>query len=94
LALLGNANYQSLNNLSYSLLLSRNSIIKEFKKKIVLPVVLYGCETWTLTLREGHRLNRVLRAIVDIRGRKGREAEKGSIMKSFISCMLHKMLLG
>jgi hypothetical protein len=34
---------------------------------IVLPVVLYGCETWYLTLREEHRLmvfeNRVLRRI-------------------------------
>ena len=33
----------------------------------VLPVVLYGCETWSLTLREQHRLrvfeNRVLRRI-------------------------------
>jgi hypothetical protein len=32
-----------------------------------LPVVLYGCETWSLTLREEHRLrvleNRVLRGI-------------------------------
>jgi hypothetical protein len=23
-----------------------------------LPVVLYGCETWSLTLREEHRLSR------------------------------------
>jgi hypothetical protein len=34
-------------------------------KTIILPVVLYGCETWSLTLREEHRLrvfeNRVLR---------------------------------
>jgi hypothetical protein len=34
---------------------------------IILPVVLYGCETWSLTLREDHRLrvfeNRVLRRI-------------------------------
>jgi hypothetical protein len=34
---------------------------------IVLPVVLYGCETWSLTLRKEHRLrmfeNRVLRRI-------------------------------
>jgi hypothetical protein len=34
---------------------------------IILPVVLYGCETWPLTLREEHRLraseNRVLRRI-------------------------------
>jgi hypothetical protein len=32
---------------------------------IILPVVLYGCETWSLTLREKHRLrvfeNKVLR---------------------------------
>jgi hypothetical protein len=34
---------------------------------IILPVVLYGCETWSLTLREEHKLrvfeNRVLRRI-------------------------------
>jgi hypothetical protein len=36
-------------------------------KTIILPVVLYGCETWSLTLREEHSLrvfeNRVLRRI-------------------------------
>jgi hypothetical protein len=36
-------------------------------KTIILPVVLYGCETWSLTLRKEHRLrvfeNRVLRRI-------------------------------
>jgi hypothetical protein len=36
-------------------------------KTIILPVVLYGCETWSLTLREEHRLrvfeNRVLRRV-------------------------------
>jgi hypothetical protein len=36
-------------------------------KTIILPVVLYGCETWSLTIREEHRLrmfeNRVLRRI-------------------------------
>jgi hypothetical protein len=36
-------------------------------KTIILPVVLYGCETWSLTLREEHRLrvfeNRLLRRI-------------------------------
>jgi hypothetical protein len=34
-------------------------------KTVILPVVLYGCETWSLTLREEHRLrvfeNRVLK---------------------------------
>jgi hypothetical protein len=47
-------------------LLSRNVKIKIYKT-IIVPVVLYGCETWSLTLREEHRLrvfeNRVLRRI-------------------------------
>jgi hypothetical protein len=41
----------------------RNLKIKIYKT-VILPVVLYGCETWSLTLREEHRLrvseNRVL----------------------------------
>jgi hypothetical protein len=47
-------------------LLSKNIKIRIYKTTI-LPVVLYGCETWYLTLREEHRLrvfeNRVLRRI-------------------------------
>jgi hypothetical protein len=46
--------------------LSRNLEV-EICKTIILPVVLYGCETWSLTLRKQHRLrvfgNRVLRGI-------------------------------
>jgi hypothetical protein len=49
-----------------SRLQSRNVKVKIYKT-IILPVVLYGCETWSLTLREEHRLrvfeNRVLRRI-------------------------------
>jgi hypothetical protein len=47
-------------------LLSKNSKIKIFKT-IILPVVWYGCKTWSLILREEHRLrvfeNRMLRRI-------------------------------
>jgi hypothetical protein len=36
-------------------------------KTIILPVVLYGCETWSLTVREEHKLrvfeNRMSRRI-------------------------------
>jgi hypothetical protein len=39
-----------------SRLLSKNLNIK-IHKIVVLPVVLYGCETWCLTLREEHKLN-------------------------------------
>jgi hypothetical protein len=49
-----------------SRLLSKNLKIRIYKM-IILPVVLYGCETWSLTLREEHRLRmfekRVLRRI-------------------------------
>jgi hypothetical protein len=38
---------------------------------IAFPLVLYGCETWSLTLREEHRLrvfeNRVLRRIFGLK---------------------------
>jgi hypothetical protein len=47
-------------------LLSKNIKIR-VNRTIKLPVVLYGCETWSVTLREEHRLrvfeNRVLRRI-------------------------------
>ena len=49
-----------------SSLLSKNLKIKIYRT-IMLPVVLYGCETWSLILREEHRLRvfekRVLRRI-------------------------------
>ena len=47
-------------------LLSKNLNIKIYRT-VILPVVLYGCETWSLTLREERKLrafeNRVLRKI-------------------------------
>jgi hypothetical protein len=62
----GNACYHAVQNLLSSCLLSRNVKIKIYKT-IILPVVLYGCENLSLTLREDHRLrvfeNKVLRRI-------------------------------
>jgi len=47
-------------------MLSKNLKIKIYRN-IILPVVLYGCETWSLKLREERRLrvfeNRVLRGV-------------------------------
>jgi len=61
-----NASYNSVQSLLFSHLLSKNLKIKIYKT-IILPVVLYECETWSLTLREEHRLripdNRVLQRI-------------------------------
>jgi hypothetical protein len=63
---LGNACCHSVQSLLSSPLLSRKLKVKIYKT-IILPAVLHGCETWSLTLREGQRLrvfeNRVLRRI-------------------------------
>jgi len=60
----GNACHHSVQNLLSSSLLSKNKKIKIYRT-IILLVVLYGCKTWSLTLREKHRLrvfeNRMLR---------------------------------
>ena len=62
----GNACYHSVQNLLSSSLLSKNLKIKIYRT-VILPVVMYGCKTWTLTLKEERRLgvfqNRVLRRI-------------------------------
>jgi hypothetical protein len=54
----GNACYHSVQNILSSRLLSKSLKI-EIYKTIIFPVVLYGCETWSLTLREEHRLGGV-----------------------------------
>jgi len=63
---LGNACYYSVQSLLSSRFLSKNVTIKIYRT-IILPVVLFGCETWSLTLREECRLrvfeNRVLRRV-------------------------------
>ena len=62
----GNACYHSVQNLLSPRLLSKNLKIKIYRT-VILPVVLCGCETWSLTLREERKLrvfeNRVLRKI-------------------------------
>jgi hypothetical protein len=69
----GNACYHSVQSLLSSCPPSRNIKFKIYKTRIV-PVVLYGCETWSLILREVYRLrlfeNSVLRRIF---GHKGDE---------------------
>jgi len=63
---LGNVCYYSVQNLLSSSLISKNLKIKIYRT-IILPVFLYGRETWSLILRQERRLgvfeNRVLRRI-------------------------------
>jgi hypothetical protein len=70
-----NACYHSIQNLLSSRLLSKNLMIIIYKT-IMLPVVLYGCVIWSLTLREKRRMmmfeNRVLRRIFGPKTRDGR----------------------
>jgi hypothetical protein len=58
-------------------------------KTVMLPVVLYGCETWSLTLREEHRLrvfeNRVLRNI------SGPEREEDGSWRKLHNDELHSL---
>jgi hypothetical protein len=51
--------------------MGKRTNIKQIYITIILPVVLYGCETWSLALKEEHRLkvfeNRVLRKIFGLK---------------------------
>jgi hypothetical protein len=51
----GNVCYYTVQKLLFSRLLSKNFKIKIYRT-IILPVVLYGCEAWSVTLREERRL--------------------------------------
>jgi hypothetical protein len=66
----GNVCYHSVQNLLSSHMLLKNKKIRIYKT-IILPVVLYGCDTWYLTLKEEHGLkvfeNRVLRRIFGLK---------------------------
>jgi hypothetical protein len=94
----GNAWYHSVHSLLASRLLSGGVRVKIYRT-IILPVVLYGCETWSVTLREEHRLrvfeNRVLRGIFgskrdDVTG----EWRKSCTVGSFVICTHRQILLG
>jgi hypothetical protein len=69
----GNACYHSVQNLLSSRLLSKTVKVRIYKT-IILPVVPYGSETWSLTLRKEHKLrvceNRVLRRIFGLQRMK------------------------
>ena len=89
---MGNACYYSLEKILSSRLLSKKLKVNTYKT-IILPVVLYGCQTWSLTLREKHKLrvfeNKVLRKIFGAKtdeitgeGRKLHNAELNALYSS------------
>jgi hypothetical protein len=68
----GNACYSSSSILSY--FLQSTSINIEIKRRVILLVVLYECETWSLTMREKHKMRDLLNwnewKIIGLNGKK------------------------
>ncbi|KAJ4431482.1 hypothetical protein ANN_20080 [Periplaneta americana] len=89
---MGNACYYSVEKLLSSSLLSKNLKVRIYKT-VILPVVLYGCETWTLTLREEHRLSvfeiKVLRKIFGAKRDEVTENGESYTTQSWTHCILH-----
>ncbi|KAJ4441039.1 hypothetical protein ANN_10888 [Periplaneta americana] len=89
---MGNDCYYSVEKLLPSSLLSKNLKVRIYKT-VILPVVLYGCETWTLTLREEYRLrvfeNKVLRKIFGAKRDKLQENGESYTTQNCTHCILH-----
>jgi hypothetical protein len=91
--------YHSVQNLSFSLLMSKNVKIR-ICETVILPVVMYWRETWSLTLREEHRLrvfeNRVLRRTFgpkrDEVSRRWRKLHKEEVCDLYSSTSIIRMI--
>ena len=78
--------YYSAQNLLSSWLLSTNLKIKIYRT-IILPVVLYGCETWSLTLRVERRLRVLENRVLRVFGPKGRRKVAVVTIQGLGSCL-------
>ena len=80
-----------------SRLLSKNLNIKIYRT-IILPIVLYGCETWSLTLREERKLrvleSRVLKRIFEPKEDDVTWSGENYIMRSLTIRTPHPILCG
>jgi len=78
-------------------LLSKNTEIK-IHITVTLPVVLYGCESWSVTLREEHKLrvseNWLPRRMFGPKREKVRGSAEYRTMRSSMMCVLHQILFG
>jgi hypothetical protein len=77
-------------------LLSENIKVK-ICRTVIMPVVLYGCGTWALTLWDELRLvfdNRVLRKIFGPRADGVTGRTENCITRSFMICIIRQILLG
>jgi hypothetical protein len=67
-------------------LLSKYLKIESYRN-IILPVVFYVCETWSLTLREEHRLRVFENRVLTRRRMRGKRGCKNCTIKSFKICI-------
>jgi hypothetical protein len=90
----GNAFYLSMQNPLSLSLLSKNIKIKIYRN-IILPAVLYECETWSITLREERRLrvfeNRVLKGIFGPKRDEVTRNGENYIIRSSMICTQHRI---
>jgi hypothetical protein len=81
-----------LENLRPQVRVARTILTLEF---LAIPYLLYGCETWTLTLKEEHRLrvfeNRVLRRIFGLKRIKATGEWRKLHKRSFVICTLRQL---
>jgi hypothetical protein len=93
----GNVCYHAMQNLLSSCLLSKNIKIKIYRTT-VLPVVLYGFETWSLTLKEECRMRmfekRMLRRIFGPKRDKVTQEWRNCIMTNLMICTPLQTLFG
>jgi hypothetical protein len=83
-------------------LVSSNLLLKKLKNKIyitiILPVVLYGCETWSLTLRDERRVrvfeNRVLRTVFGPKKDEVTGEWRNYTTRSLVICTPYPILCG
>jgi hypothetical protein len=91
----GNPCNNSVQNLLSSSLLTKNIKIKVYRT-IILPVVLHGFETWSLTLREEQRLrlfqNRVLRSKFGPKRDEVTGSGEDYITRNLMLCTHHQIL--
>jgi hypothetical protein len=77
--------------------MTKNKMIKMYTI-IILPVVLHGCESLSLTLREKRRLsvfeNRVMIRVFGPKSGKGTRSGESCIMRSLMICIPHPIFFG
>jgi len=78
-------------------LLSKNINMKIYRT-IILPAVLYGCKTWSFTMREERKLkvfeNRVLKGIFGPKRDEVTGNGENYTMRSLMICTPHPVLFG